>query len=256
MILPGSYANGFAPRDGQPLYPELWRGCVGAWAPCLGPTGLTLRDWSGFSRNATLSTSTVWNIDGRPALVTTANTQFGTMPVAALPSGPINRSVAMWVRCTENARRGFIGNRPTIASDGWFFGELTSTSIWIAVIGAGTVSATVPSLVNRIAHVGVTHNTATSAVTFYCDGVQVGTGSLGTGTSSTATGTYLFREQEGVSAEGLIGSLLEARAYNRVLTAAEMRMLGTRIGISHERAPRRRASVAGFNRRRRLLVGA
>ena len=55
MILPGSYANGFAPRDGQPLYPELWRGCVGAWNPGLGPTGLTLRDWSGFGNHGTLT---------------------------------------------------------------------------------------------------------------------------------------------------------------------------------------------------------
>lgn len=30
-------------RIGQkPKYPELWDGCVGAWAPCLGPTGSIL----------------------------------------------------------------------------------------------------------------------------------------------------------------------------------------------------------------------
>lgn len=35
-------------------YPELWDGCVGAWAPCLGPTRLKLYDLSGNSRHGTL----------------------------------------------------------------------------------------------------------------------------------------------------------------------------------------------------------
>jgi len=39
-------------------YPGLWRGCVGAWAPCLGPTGLTLRDWSGAGNHCTLTNTT------------------------------------------------------------------------------------------------------------------------------------------------------------------------------------------------------
>ena len=67
MILPASYSNGFAPRDGQPLYPELWRGCVGAWCPSLGPTGLTLRDWSGFGNHGTLTNmdpGTDWVLSG------------------------------------------------------------------------------------------------------------------------------------------------------------------------------------------------
>jgi hypothetical protein len=55
MILPGTYANGFAPRDGQAIWPELWRGCVGAWNPGLGPTGLRLYDWSPYRNHGTLT---------------------------------------------------------------------------------------------------------------------------------------------------------------------------------------------------------
>jgi len=55
MILPGTYQNGFAPRDGEPLFPELWDGCVGAWNPGLGPSGLTLRDWSPYKNHGTLT---------------------------------------------------------------------------------------------------------------------------------------------------------------------------------------------------------
>lgn len=36
-------------------YPELWDGCVGAWAPCLGPTRLKLYDLSGNGRHGTLT---------------------------------------------------------------------------------------------------------------------------------------------------------------------------------------------------------
>ena len=50
-----SYANGFAPRDGPPANPNLWQGLVGLWAPSLGPTGLTLRDQSGFQNDGTLT---------------------------------------------------------------------------------------------------------------------------------------------------------------------------------------------------------
>jgi len=257
MILPASYANGFAPRDGQPLYPELWRGCVGAWAPTLGPTGLSLRDWSGFGNHGTLSAIALQAVDTRSALVSTANTQFVTLPVDTLPSGSASRSVSMWVRCTENARRGFIGNRePELGLTGWFFGELTATSIWIACIGVGTVSATVPSLLNRIAHVGVTHNTSTGAVVFYCDGKQVGTATLGAGTQSTSSSAVMFGEQVGYTSGNLIGSIFDCICYRRVLTPAEMGMLGLRPGIMFEPTPRRRSSSAvQFNRRRRLLLG-
>ena len=64
MILPASYLNGFAPRDGQPLYPSLWTGCVGAWNPGLGPTGLVLRDQSGFSRHGTLTNGPTFAASG------------------------------------------------------------------------------------------------------------------------------------------------------------------------------------------------
>jgi len=53
------------------------------------------------------------------------------------------------------------------------------------------------------------------------------------------------------------GQLGGIRYYNRTLSDSEMHLLGTRIGIAHEMAPRRRSSVQiTGNRRRRLLIGA
>lgn len=52
-----SYKSGFysPKRGGVPKYPELWRGCVGAWCPSLGPTGLRLMDQSLYGNHGTLT---------------------------------------------------------------------------------------------------------------------------------------------------------------------------------------------------------
>jgi hypothetical protein len=65
-----SYQSGFyAPGRGVAKHPELWRGCVGAWNPGLGNTGLSLRDWSGNGNNGTLTGGPTWGVtDGQQAL--------------------------------------------------------------------------------------------------------------------------------------------------------------------------------------------
>lgn len=54
-IITPSWTNGFARSAGESAYPELWKGLVGAWVPALGPTGLTLHDFSSYKNNAILS---------------------------------------------------------------------------------------------------------------------------------------------------------------------------------------------------------
>jgi len=50
-----SYANGFARCAAESESPGLWTGLQGLWMPSLGPTGLTLRDWSGKGNHGTLT---------------------------------------------------------------------------------------------------------------------------------------------------------------------------------------------------------
>jgi hypothetical protein len=94
MILPGTYQNGFAPRDGEPLFPELWDGCVGAWNPGLGPTGLTLRDWSPYKNHGKNSSpSTAFSVvSGRYAF------SGGFSTIASNKTIDNVRSVALWLR--------------------------------------------------------------------------------------------------------------------------------------------------------------
>ncbi len=50
-----SYKQGYARNAAESAAPGLWKGLVGPWAPSLGPTGLTLRDLSGFGNHGTLT---------------------------------------------------------------------------------------------------------------------------------------------------------------------------------------------------------
>lgn len=50
-----SYKQGFARSRGDARYPGLRDGLVGLWLPALGPTGLTLRDISGYGNHGTLT---------------------------------------------------------------------------------------------------------------------------------------------------------------------------------------------------------
>lgn len=68
LYLP-SYKSGFARCAAESKAPGLWKDCVGLWAPSLGATGLTLRDWSGFQNHGTLTNGPTWGVfGGRRAL--------------------------------------------------------------------------------------------------------------------------------------------------------------------------------------------
>ena len=65
LIIP-TYQTGFARHAAESRAPDLWRGLVAAYLPFLGPTGLTLRDWSGYQHHGTLTNMalTDWTISG------------------------------------------------------------------------------------------------------------------------------------------------------------------------------------------------
>jgi len=251
MILPGSYANGFAPRDGQPLYPELWRGCVGAWAPCLGPTGLTLRDWSSRKNNGALSgmTSSAWvPHTGRYAL-SFAGAGSGNRVVYANLVTAVPYTFSIWARATSLS-----GGGVTVGGVGYApFGVpyamyVDATNIYIA----GTTFFRAFSF-NSV--VGAWHN-YTCVVT--SDATRVFVNGTLIGTQATA-GNQTF-QNIGAQADNTFnwnGSLDDFAVWDRALSTQEIALRARRRGIAFELAPRRRASVAvQFNRRRRLLVGA
>jgi len=271
MILPGSYANGFAPRDGMPMYPSLWKGCVGAWAPCLGPTGLTLRDWSGRGNHGTLTNMVPgddWvTSQGKHALDFDASNDYVSIGAWTPISTTAPFSMSGWMKIS-----GFSGNNyPSMFSLKSNAGELkigisNDTSYLGILIGSNNASwgrfrnnlaaSTWPGIWH---HVGVAYSgsgpTSASSFTSYLDGVPIAM--VDNAAPFGATFDLSMIGGDGGAASYMRGLLDSLFVHDRVLSSAEWRLLASRRGIAYELASRRRSSlVAGFNRRRRLLVGA
>jgi len=258
MILPASYANGFAPRDGQPLYPELWRGCVGAWAPCLGPTGLTLRDWSGRSSHGSLldlPAETAWRTDGgRHSLQFTGSPNRVDLgnPNTSI-SGLPQLGLAFW------ARRSTTGSAITVSVISGV--NYMAIAPWTDGNVYFQVSPSTPTFADVT--LGWNHWAMTltnSTLRGYKNGVQVVSVS-GPATVPVLNSTLFagFYSSTVTYSNGFIDDiLLSTRAWS----ASEVALLASRRGIAYELAPRRRSSVAvagGFRAawipRQRLIVG-
>lgn len=255
MILPGSYANGFAPRDGSPAFPSLWRDCIGAWAPCLGPTGLTLRDWSVRKDHGTLVNAT---FKPRSLLFN------GTSAYVSFASGIGSRtgssacSLSLWMNATSvSSRQALVadwdssGSAESFAAQvGWSSGQagIAVRSPSVAQVSAGTVAANVWTHLCFIS--------GASGTQVYVNGTR--TFSSATAVTLDSGNTLSFGRAGALSSFYFGGEMDDVRLYRRVLSQAEINMLRMRRGIAYELAPRRRSSVAvaAFNRRRRLLLGA
>ena len=260
MILPASYANGFAPRDGQPLYPELWRGCVGAWAPCLGPTGLTLRDWSGLSHQSTLTNGAGFAVTkGRQAVAFDGTNDFGnctytsaidSVGEATVFARVLTNTVGAGYRCIFSKGNGVslysysLNINVTAAKISWY-----NNTSYVTSTGASLVAG-------EWYDIAAVRRGSTGAWTidFYINGKL--DSSVTTATNPSATGTTVSIGQD---AGGFwSGSIADLRVYNRAVRSSEIATLSQRPGIAYEMMYRRRASVQVItgNRRRRLLVGA
>ena len=262
MILSGSYANGFAPRDGRPLYPELWRGCVGAWAPCLGPTGLTLRDWSGFGNHGTLTGGPSWGVAiGRQALNLDGVDDYISGPAMG-QSGWSEVSVIAWIRLTSNATvqtfaplQQSAGSRYTL---GWSWQNPNFYSFATAADGSQEIAdynvSNLPSA-GKWTHYAYTVKFGEQGK-LYIDGQPVVTSRAGTANASTIrTGGSIVMGADITGIRYVSGSFSGTTIHKSVLSPSVIKLLATRPGIAYELAPRRRSRVSvQFNRRRRLLL--
>ena len=263
MFRQGSYANGFAPRDGQPAYPSLWNGCVGAWAQCLGPTGLVLRDWSGRQNHGTFTNMTGSDWQLISGTFSTAQTGTKTIVVSASDVAALNLinfgtwTIAATVR-TPSTFSGF----PVIYSYGRWRASLGvqaasgKVSHWrnntTEYVGASVLAA------NTTYHLAVTGNA--SAVEFFVNGKSDGTS---TGLSAITSGAGSSIGNVALNDGPWGGNVFEVRIYNRILNGAEIALLASRRGIAYDMiqpiwySPEQ---AAGFNAawalRQRVLIGS
>lgn len=255
MTLLASWAD-YGTHD-ESAYPELWRGCIGAWSMCLGPTGLRLHDLSRCRNWGTLTNMVPgddWVISGgRYAL------DFdGTDDVIELGSrgGDLTEnipfSVSMWALARATGQNdGLIsrdqnvpfafsvrfngGSAITLLTDGaTFIGPTIATNVWfhLAVILA-------PSLRRFYLNGLLTHETtAAYTVTANSDVLRIGCD---------------FNPAAGRCWNGLID---DVRIYNRTLSGNEVRLLASRRGIAYEmQQPTYFAPQATSRRRKLILAG-
>jgi len=266
VILPASYLNGFAPRDGQPLYPSLWKGCVGSWNPGLGPSGLVLRDQSGLGNNGTLTNGPTWaasqgryamNFDGTDDYVSISNTTLNDIApfsicwwenVVTLPAYPsrfrIKTSTGRDLGILRTDQTSYYGISLFNVSSGASKQFTTTPSV------AGGVGVWRHFTLNMYAGPSSTNSANyTLVVDKIIHAAQAG--GVGTYTGNVSQIGYDL-------ADNGAGALMDdIRFYNRTISFHESVILATRRGIAYEMAPRRRSSVqVTTNRLRRALIGS
>lgn len=259
-MIRGSYYNGFAPRDGMPLYPSLWRGCVGAWAPCLGPTGLTLRDWSGYGNHGTLTNMAAdsdWVVHGGAYCLDFDNTDDG------VNCGSTNRfaftsafSFSCWFRTfLVSDYVLFCGRFQDVANTGFLCGVYLSKVFFQLNTVLNTAGAT--PTVNTWTHYAATWDGSTIRV-YMNAGIPdtAATTSLSAPSTSMWIGNYASP-----TIAPMNGQLDDIRLYNRVLNPNEITLLSRRRGIAYDMMPMTMLySAAGFQaawalRQRQILGG-
>lgn len=265
MILPGSYANGFAPRNGQPLYPELWRDCVFAAAPCLGPTGVTLRDWSGRNNHGALTNftaSSAWQISGGRYAINCDGTNDFIDCGSTVPKPSNALTISMWFNRSASGVVVPFGQYDVSGTYAYLLEQFSDNKYYMTVSGNGTTVAAFTSTAADTASGQWTHFLATyspAGIDVFKNGQAIAgttSGSLPSAIYASSSAAVRIGRYASVYMSALVD---DCRLYNAVLSQSQIRMLSLRRGIAYELAPRRRSSVqvaASFNRRRRLLVGA
>jgi hypothetical protein len=240
MILPGTYANGFAPRDGIPLFPELWRGCVGAWNPGLGPTGLTLRDWSAYKNHGTLTNmdpGTDWVAsEGRYALDFDGSNDYVTMGSPSILRINSSVTVSAWVlpRLTSQLGIAVHGSGAQVYF-GLIFSAVSNQKLSFWNSGSAAITAPNTTPLNEWVHFAGARSSV--GVELFINGQSVATaaGSSGNGSASLEMVLGRFGSFGGYTSSSQIA---EVSIHNRALSPNEIRLLASRRGIAYEMAPR------------------
>ena len=236
-------------------FPHLWEGVVGAWAPCLGPSGTRLHDHSGRANWGTLTNmdpATDWPvIGGRYSLDfdgvnDTVDCGTGTN------ADPTGLTISAWVSSSNWASAA--GGNGVFAAKGTLGGDATSTYAlyWNATFGWTffTLSAAnVLSIVrnnttataNKLFHIAGTATASTLSI--YVDGQPKNTAANSGGNIKTSTQTVNLGS-DGTSRR-LFGNLFDLAIWGRPLSANEIAELW-QIAPGGMYTPRRRRRAYSF----------
>lgn len=247
---PASYQFGFAPRDGISAFPNMWRGCIGAFNPGLGNSGLVMLDHSGRRKQLALIGGASITLSGqRPSLLLgSPSYASGVAPKVTKPF-----SFSAWINSTSTGigRVFWLGNSGsvlTFLSIKTESGQVTAQS----QISGTAYESSLSFSQNAWTHIAAVWNGNTVQV--FRNGFP--------GTSVNDLHSQVGIDTLWIGAIPSFGQYFAGRVndiliYDRALSAGEISQLAMRPGVAYELAsPRRASSGIAFNRRRRLLVGA
>lgn len=248
-------------RRNQAKYPGLWRGCVGAWCPLLGPTGFTLRDWSGYKNHGTLTSMdppTDWVGSGFGYALDFDGTNDRVACPRVSVSG--NLTVCAWVY-SRTIASGAVTIISECDSGGTQYDYMFAINRPAAkvLLGWGNndrVASSSSLAANTWYHIAATRSGVSGAWTgkIYINGIE----------DATATSTVNPNGSTGNTSIGSLGSanvlywngqLDDVRLYARALHPMEISVLAKRRGIAYETKRRTIGSAVLVNRRRRILMG-
>jgi len=233
----GFYAPG---RGTRAAYPELWDGCVGAWAPLLGNTGTsTLPDLSGCCNHGAMTSvvTSDWGSHRQCYALDfpTAGTRsidFGSSESLRVDT---QFTITMWANRPTSHRIGL--SRWMSAPDlGYAFQMHTLDRLYISMSGTGSdnnnIYCNLPTGEReRLLHVAAVFDAGSAAL--FVDGVeQAVAGSTGSVPSSIYNTSLALKASVGAAAS--VGQYAEMRLYNRALAPAAIRQLALRPGIAYE----------------------
>lgn len=250
----------------ESAYPELWRGCVGAWAMCLGPTGLRLHDLSQYRNWGTLTNMDMtadWVVSGgRYALDLDGSNDYANCGTAF---SQITRDItaSCWFLPRNLSSFQSLITRWNVGPMNAAFQLLIrNTGVLVCGIMDGTNS-------NEDAVIGATSLTLNTwqhacvikrglSLEIYLNGRLDGTATAATaGIGATTANLFLgARNLSGGADLFLNGQLDSTMLHSRAISPANVQLLATRRGIAFERRKRRQVYVSPISaRRRKILTG-
>jgi hypothetical protein len=252
----------------ESIVPELWDGVVGAWAPCLGPTGSRLHDHSRRSNWGTLTNTdlaNVWKVDGGQYCYDNSGANFISTNQNLGNLTERQFTIAAWVYPRSVSSTGAIASDYSAAHRTTFQLEVGRTaSRWSLLQNSGTVIySTFTIAANQWSHLAISRSGSTSnwVLTLQKDG-QVETVST-TANPDTNPTTVTIGKPSGVSIQYFSGLISDVTIWNRSLSANDLVSLYQlgRGGMYQRRRRRSRIYIpqAGFQaawaRRQSQIIG-
>lgn len=251
-----SFTNGFASPwyGGMMKYPDLWRGCVGYWAPILGPTGATLFDVGGCGDNFPLTgftLSTAWRIGQKGhQLYFNGSSAYATKATSfAYGTGDFTWQAIVNANSFASGNNYFLDHGVNGGLLSYTAGQL---SYYNPATGLGALYNTGVTLnTNQIYVLTVVRASGTTKI--YVDGKERASAADG----QNYVGQALTLGRYGGSRYYYDGSYLAYGEWSRALSPSEMMLFLQRPGVILERDDEldyAAIEASAANRRRRLLT--